>query len=111
MEELSEVVGGFSGCRAMTDQSNTSISPDRSAAILDEALRRIEDAIPDAHLGALRQALQSELAKRPLSLVKLMKIGRRRALDRIVRMARKDAARANRTALCAPSTIDQVGFD
>ena len=68
---------------------------ERSAAILDEALRRIDRAIPDpVDLDALRRALETEQAKGPLSLVALMKIGRRRALDRIRRAAIKEAARA-----------------
>ncbi len=65
-------------------------SPERTAAIVDEALRRIDRAIPDpVDLLALRQALETELEKGPLPLVALMKVGRRRALDRIGRAERK----------------------
>ena len=67
------------------------LTPERSAAILDEAIRRVDAAIPDhaVDLHALRQALETEVAKGPLSLVKLMKLGRRRALDRIHRAVRR----------------------
>lgn len=67
-------------------------SPERRAAVLDEAMRRIDAAIPgEVDLGALRRALETEMAKNPCPLVKLMKVGRRRALDRISRTVRKDA--------------------
>ena len=75
----------------MPNCSTPSLIPERSAAILAEAIRRVDAAIPDCEvdLDALRQALETELEKGPLPLVKLMKIGRRRALDRISRKFRK----------------------
>lgn len=67
------------------------LTPERSAAVLAEALRRVDRAIPGpVDLDVLRQALETEQAKGPCSLVKLMKVGRRRALDRIRRAARKE---------------------
>lgn len=70
------------------------LTPERSAVILDEAVRRVGAAIPaPVDLDALRQALETAQAKRPCSLVGLMKIGRRRALDRIRRKARKNMDR------------------
>ncbi len=79
----------------MPNRPAVPITPERSSAILAEAVRRIDAAIPDhaVDLHALRQALETEQAKGPLPLVKLMKIGRRRALDRIGRQAQKDAIR------------------
>ncbi len=76
----------------------TPLTPERSAALLEEAVRRVNAAIPDhtVDLHALRQALETEQAKGPLPLVKLMKIERRRALDRIGRAERKQAEK-NRT--------------
>lgn len=71
------------------------LSPERSAMILAEAIRRVDASIPDhaVDITALRQALETEQAKGPVSLVGLMKVGRRRALDRIRRIAIKRAAR------------------
>ncbi len=70
------------------------LPPERSAAILAEALRRIDRAISDpVDMHALRQALETEQAKGTNSLVALMKVGRRRALDRIRRMAGKELNR------------------
>lgn len=70
------------------------LTPERSAAILDEAIRRVDAGLSDheVDLCALRQALETEVAKGSLSLVKLMKLGRRRALDRIHRAVRKERA-------------------
>ncbi len=77
----------------MPNRPAVPITPERSSAILAEAMRRIDAAIPDhaVDLHALRQALETEQAKGPSPLVKLMKIGRRRALDRIGRAERKQA--------------------
>lgn len=77
----------------MPHRDPATLTPERSALMLTEALRRVDAAIPDhaVDLFALRRALESELAKGPTSLVTLMKIGRRQALDRISRMARKGA--------------------
>ena len=67
---------------------------DRSAAVLAEAVRRVDAAISDeVDLPALRQALETEMGKGTRSLVALMKVGRRRALDRISRAVRKDVVR------------------
>ena len=79
----------------MPRRSAVPLTPERSAAILAEAVRRVDAGIPDhaIDLPALRQALETELGKGPLSLVKLMKVGRRRALDRISRQARKEMKR------------------
>ena len=76
----------------MPHRDPATLTPERSAAILDEALRRVDASIPDhaCDLDALRLALELEQAKGPIPLVKLMKIGRRRELDRIGRKARKD---------------------
>ncbi len=80
----------------MPNQPALVLTPERRAAIIDEALRRIDAAIPvQIDLCALRQALETEMAKDSCPLVKLMKIGRRRALDRIGRVARKEAAKCN----------------
>ena len=87
-------VGFFFGHHFMPTHRAIPLTSDRSAAILAEALRRIDRAIPDpVNLGALRRALETEMAKGPVSLVALMKVGRRRALDRIGRQSRKDADR------------------
>lgn len=73
------------------------LTPERSAAILAEALRRVDASIPGpVDLGVLRQALEIEQARGTVSLVTLMKVGRRRALDRIRRMARKAERHASR---------------
>ncbi len=87
--------GFLAGHHFMPMRFVTPLTPERSAAILEEAVRRVNAAIPDhtVDLHALRQALETEQAKGPLPLVKLMKIGRRRALDRIGRQAQKDAIR------------------
>ncbi len=85
-------------------------SPERQAAVLSEALRRIDAAISgEVDLDALRQALETEMAKGPCLLVKLMKVGRRRAIDRIGRAARKGTDRPDgqrgtpaRPARCRP---------
>ena len=73
----------------------TPLTPERAAAILAEAVRRVNAAIPDhaVDLHPLRQALETEMAKGPISLVAMMKVGRRRALDRIGRQVQKDAIR------------------
>ena len=88
LERAADLLAGhhFMPCRAPV-----TLSPERSAAILEEALRRIEAAIPDraVDLCALRKALETEMAKGPVPLVKLMKVGRRRAIDRLCRMASK----------------------
>ena len=85
-------MGFLAGHHFMPRRSAVPLTPERSAAILNEAIRRVDAAIPDhaVDLCALRQALETELEKGPLPLVKLMKVGRRRALDRISRTARKD---------------------
>ena len=85
----------------MPRRSAVPLTPERSAAILAEAVRRVDAGIPDhaIDLPALRQALETELGKGPLSLVKLMKVGRRRALDRISRKARKDARQHRLTTM------------
>lgn len=85
----------FVGHHFMPLRRAVPLTPERAAAILDEAVRRVDAAIPDhaVDLCALRQALETEQAKGPVPLVTLMKIGRRRALDRIGRKARKDANR------------------
>jgi tRNA A-37 threonylcarbamoyl transferase component Bud32 len=77
----------------MPHRTQAALNPERATAILEEALRRVDAGIPDhaVDLLALRRALESELAKGPTSLVTLMKIGRRQALDRISRLARKGA--------------------
>ena len=74
----------------MPKRTPPSLTPERSAAILEEALRRIDLSISaPVDLDALRLALETEQAKGPRSLVGLMKVGRRRALDRLGRAARK----------------------
>ncbi len=87
----------LAGHLSMPSRSPVTLSPDRSAALVEEAVRRINASISDCdvNLAALRQALATEMAKGPLPLIKLMKLGRRRALDRINRMARKEAKRAD----------------
>ena len=88
------VVGFLAGHHFMPRRSTTSLTPEHAAIVLAEALRRVDAGIPDhaVDLHALRQALETEQAKGPCSLVKLMKVGRRRALDRIRRAAIKKIA-------------------
>ena len=77
----------------MPHRDPATLTPERSAALLMEALRRVDAGIPDhvVDLLALRRALEGQPVKGPISLVALMKVGRRQALDRISRMARKGA--------------------
>ncbi len=79
----------------MPNRTAVQLSPERSSIVLAEALRRVDAAIPDpVDLDVLRRALETEMAKGPVPLVKLMKVGRRRALDRIRRASRQEAGRA-----------------
>ncbi len=77
----------------MPNRHAAPLTPERNAPILTEALRRIDRAIPDpVDIHALRQALETEMAKGSISLVGLMKVGRRRALDRMRRAAREKSS-------------------
>ena len=67
---------------------------DDRAGLIKEAIRRIRIEVPDSEpfLDSVERMLESELNKAPLSLSKLIKLGRRRALDRVSAQARKAAA-------------------
>ena len=70
----------------MPHHSAAAFTSGRSVVILGEALRRIDRAVPDSvDLDVLRQTLETEMAKGPVSLIALMEVGRRWAFDRIRR--------------------------
>lgn len=59
--------------------------------LVHEAMRRIQLAVPgsDPFLPAVQRMLETELDKAPIPLCRLVKLGRRRALDRVLAQARR----------------------